>query len=290
MFTELLGEGKILIFDGGFGTQLAQRGAKPGGESNITSPGVVEDVHKAYIAAGSNVIITNTFCMNRYYMASNGVNGSVEEINRAGVEIARRAAGGRAAVMGDIGPTGKLLKPIGELTEDEMYEAFSEQAAALASAGVDGFIIETMISLKEAVVAVRACKDAAKLPIAASMTYATARDGGRTTMGDKAAACAAELEKAGADVLGSNCGDLDPQEVAIVVASYRSVSNLPVLVEPNAGKPKLDENDKAVYEMKPGDFAEGVKACIAAGARLLGGCCGTTPDHIRALVEMVSAM
>ncbi|MFA6448366.1 MAG: homocysteine S-methyltransferase family protein [bacterium] len=288
-FLKFVGANKIVIFDGAMGTQLNARGAKPGGTSNIAFPEIVADVHRAYIDAGSNAIITNTFCMNSLYLKSQGSAGDVAAINRAGVVIARKAAGDSAAVIGDIGPTGEMLKPVGVCAEEQMYEAFLEQARALAEAGVDAFIIETMIDYREAACAVRACKENFKLPVIGSMTYATViKGGGLTTMGHKAADCAAALEKAGADFLGSNCGDLDPKEVAIVVASYRSVSALPILVEPNAGKPRLDENDRAVYDMPPAEFAEGVRECIAAGASLAGGCCGTSPEHIRAVAEMAA--
>ncbi len=287
-FQRLHNSDGIIIFDGAMGTQLAARGAKPGGASNLAAPEVVADVHRAYIEAGANAIITNTFCMNKLYITAQGMAGDIAAINRAGVEIARKAAGDSVAVIGDIGPSGEMLKPVGWCTEELMYEAFLEQARVLAEAGVDAFIIETMIDNREAACAVRACKEYIKLPVIASMTYATALKGGLTTMGHKAADNAAALEKAGADFLGSNCGDLDPKEVAVIVASYRTVSALPVLVEPNAGKPRLNENDRAVYEMEPAVFAEGVRECIAAGATLAGGCCGTSPAHIRAIADMAA--
>ncbi len=290
-FMKLVADRRYVVFDGAMGTQLVARGAKPGGMSNIESPEIVTAVHRAYIEAGANAIITNTFCMNPIYMKAQGITGDVAEINRAGVEIARKAAGDSVAVIGDIGPTGEMLKPVGTCTEEEMYESFLVQARALAEAGVDAFIIETMIDNREVACAVMACAKNFNLPVIGSMTYATVvRGGGITTMGHKAADNAAALEKAGASFLGSNCGDLDPAEVAVVVQSYKSVSSLPVLVEPNAGKPKLDDNDKAFYDMKPSDFAAGVRACIDAGATLAGGCCGTSPDHIRAIAEMCAAL
>ena len=285
-FLSLLKDQKIIILDGATGTQLAQRGAAPGGGANLSAPDVVAAVHCAYIEAGSHAVIANTFCLNRIYMDANKINAGVDEINRAGVDIARRAAGDNIAVLGDIGPTGKMLKPVGDCTEEQFIESFAEQARALAAAGADAFIIETMMDKNEAVCAVRACKQVSSLPVIASMTFATTRDGGRTTMGHKASDCAAALTETGADVLATNCGDLDPREVAIIVASYRSASALPILVEPNAGKPRLDDNNCAVYDMAPEDFAQGVATCMDAGATLIGGCCGTTPDHIRALARL----
>ena len=287
-FRELLNSNKIIIFDGATGTQLEQRGAPAGGKANLVAPDTVTAVHKAYIDAGSDAVISNTFCMNRVYMKNNKIDSDVATINAKSAGLARAAAGGGVAVMGDLGPTGEMLKPMGPMTEDELYDIFLEQAQALAGAGVDAFIIETMMDMNEAACAVRACKAAADLPVVASMTFATDRDGGRTTMGHRAADIAALLEKAGADVLGSNCGDLSPQEVAVIVASYKSASGLPVLAQPNAGKPRLDDNDQAVYDMPPDEFANGVAACLDAGATLVGGCCGTTPEHIRTLAELVA--
>jgi 5-methyltetrahydrofolate--homocysteine methyltransferase len=289
-FTELIESKKIIILDGATGTQLVQRGAPAGGAANLVAPDTVVAVHSAYIDAGSNAVIANTFCMNRIYMKHNKIDAGLEEINRAGVELARRAAGDRALVFGDIGPTGELLKPVGNITPEELYDVFLEQARALADAGVDAFIIETMMDMNEAACAVRACRENFAIPVIASMTFATDRDGGRTTMGHRAADCAATLEAAGAQSLASNCGDLAPSQVATIVRSYRSVSKLPILVEPNAGMPRLDDNDKAVYDMSPEDFAHGVAACIEAGAAMVGGCCGTTPEHIRALADLCKSL
>lgn len=288
-FGKLIKTKKVVIFDGGMGTQLVLRGAPPGGASNLAAPETVMEVQRAYVDAGADAIITNTFCMNRPYVEKQGVGGDVAAINRAGAELARKAAGENVAVLGDIGPTGLMLEPVGNSTVEEMYEAFAEQARALAGGGVDAFIVETMMDVREAACAVRACRDNFSLPVVASMTYATVKDGGRTTMGNRAADCAAELRKAGADVVGINCGDLDPAEVAVVVESYRSAAELPVLVQPNAGKPRLNEQGETVYDMAPADFADWVAKCLDAGATLAGGCCGTTPEHIRAVAKMAAA-
>lgn len=284
-FAELLKSNKIVIVDGAMGTQLSQRGARAGAESNLKFPDVVVDVHRAYIEAGADAIISNTFCMNRIYMETNHIADDLEAINRAGVELALKASDGRVAVLGGIGPTGQMLAPMGTATEQQLYDAFLEQARVIAAAGADAFIIETMMDMNETVCAVRACKENFELPVIASLTYATALGGGRTTMGHRAADIAAALEKAGADVLSANCGVLDPAEVATIAAAYRSASKLPILVEPNAGKPRLDERDKAVYDMLPEDFAKGVAVCVEAGATLVGGCCGTSPAHINALAK-----
>jgi 5-methyltetrahydrofolate--homocysteine methyltransferase len=280
--------GHPVVLDGAMGTQLAVRGANGGGPNCLSCPDVVLDVHRAYIDAGSDAIITNTFSMNLLYMASHGIAAPVAELNAAGVRIARSAAaaapeGRTVHVLGDIGPTGGMLEPFGTLTVDEVEDAFREQAASLAAEGVDAFIIETFYDLQEALCAVRACRRVdANIPIIASMIYTTASEGGRTMMGNSAADCARLLSVAGASVIGTNCGDLDPATVALIVAEYRNVVSLPLMVEPNAGLPTLVDG-KTVFTMTVDDFVQGVIGCRKAGAGLLGGCCGTDPAFIAAI-------
>jgi 5-methyltetrahydrofolate--homocysteine methyltransferase len=182
--------------------------------------------------------------------------------------------------------TGQLLEPYGTYKESQFYGTFKEQAEILAESGVDGFIIETMFDLREAVCAVRACKDNTSLPVIVSMAFATEEKGGRTMMGNSAEQCAGDLTDAGADAVGANCGDLDPSQMAVVVSLLKSATSLPVLAQPNAGKPKL-VGDQTVFEMAPAAFSAGIAECLRAGARLVGGCCGTTPAHIRAVAEIL---
>jgi 5-methyltetrahydrofolate--homocysteine methyltransferase len=188
-------------------------------------------------------------------------------------------------VLGDISSTGQLLEPYGDYTEAAFYETFREQAEVLAEEGVDGFIIETMFDLREALCALRACQDVADLPVLVSLAFATPANGGRTIMGNSAAEVARAVAEAGAHAVGANCGDLDPAEVATVVSEMRAATSLPILAQPNAGKPRL-VNGKAEYDMTPATFAAGMRQCLEAGTRLVGGCCGTGPEHIRALVRM----
>lgn len=288
-FKERIESGGILIFDGAMGTQLEQRGAPAGGESNLKAPEIVVQVQKAYVDAGSGAIIANTFCLCDIYAKSHKMDFDIVEANIKGVELARSAAGGNAMVMGDIGPTGQMLKPYGDFDEEQFYETFLAQAKILAKAGVDAFIIETMSDLKEAVCAVKACSKNFDIPVIASMTYSTERDGGRTVMGDRAGYCAAALAEAGAAVIGANCGELAPQQMATIIGSYRAAVDLPLLAQPNAGKPRI-EGDVTVYDMGPAEFAEGIRTCIEAGARLVGGCCGTSPAHIKAVADMAAGL
>jgi len=200
--------------------------------------------------------------------------------------LARKAVGKERYVLGDISSTGQLLEPYGTYKESQFYDAFREQAGILAESGVDGFIIETVFDLREALCALRACKENFSLPVIVSMAFKTEEKGGRTMMGDSAEQCAKSLTDAGADVIGANCGDLDPAQMAVVVSFLKSATTLPVLAQPNAGRPKLI-GDKTVFEMAPASFAAGIAECLGAGARLVGGCCGTSPEHIRAVTDVL---
>lgn len=280
-------ENQTVVLDGAMGTQLDKRGLMSRGRVNLDAPEAVIEVHREYIAAGSQAIITNTLTMNRIYIETHDVGVSVEEVNRAGARIAREAAQGKAFVLGNMCSTGQMLEPYGDYTEQQFLDNFKEQAQALADSGVDAFIIETMFDLAETVCAVRACKEVASLPVIVGMAFSTDANGGRTMMGNSAEDCARRLADAGADVVGMNCGEIDPREMASLAAIMRSAVSIPIMVEPNAGKPKLVAG-KTVHDMSPDDFAAGVIECHKAGATLLGGCCGTSPDHIRALSEKLA--
>jgi 5-methyltetrahydrofolate--homocysteine methyltransferase len=287
ILSEFLQKQPIILLDGGMGTQLAKRGLPMGGQNSLLNPEAVLAVHTNYVHAGCQVLITNTLTMNRMYIETHNVGVDVKAVNLAGARLARQAAGTDRYVLGDISSTGRLLEPYGDLKEGDAFESFKEQAAYLLEAGVDGLIIETMIDLNETLCALRACKAVTALPVIASLSFATTKRGGRTTMGNSAADCAKTLTDAGADVIGTNCGDLTPLEMAEVIATLRNATTVPLIAQPNAGKPRL-ENDQTIFDMGPAEFAQGVLACINAGARLVGGCCGTSPDHIRAVAELVS--
>jgi 5-methyltetrahydrofolate--homocysteine methyltransferase len=281
---EALKNRDVILLDGATGTELAKHGLMSRGRTNLDEPDAVLAIHQEYIQSGSDALTTNTLTMNRIYIETHNVSVSLRDVNKAGVELARQAAGGQRYVLGDISSTGQLLEPYGTYKESQLYEAFREQADILAESGVDGFIIETMFDLREAVCAARACKDNLSLPVIVSMAFATEEKGGRTMMGDSAEQCAKNLADAGADAIGANCGDLDPARMAGVISVMRSATSLPLLAQPNAGKPKL-VGSETVFEMAPASFAAGMAECVQAGARLVGGCCGTSPEHIRALAR-----
>jgi len=277
----------IILLDGAMGTQLDKRGLMSRGRNNLDAPEAVLEIHRKYARCGCAALTTNTLTMNRIYIETHNVGVDVQDVNRAGAELARQAAGDGQYVLGDISSTGQMLEPYGDYKESQFYDAFKEQAQALAEAGVDGFIIETMFDLREALCALRACKDNLQLPVIASMAFSTEEKGGRTMMGNSAEDCASQLAKAGADAIGANCGDIDPSQMAVVISVFKSATELPVLAQPNAGKPRLVDN-KTVFEMAPADFAAGITQCLHSGARLVGGCCGTTPEHIRAVAEALN--
>ena len=285
-FLQLLKDQRVVLLDGAMGTELGKKGLMSQGRTNLDAPQVVLDVHRAYAQAGCDALITNTLTMNRIYIETHKVGVLVQEVNRAGAELARQVAGDRLCVLGDMSSTGQLLEPYGTCTESQFYDAFREQAEALAQAGVDGFIIETVFDLREALCALGACKENFALPVAVCMTFQTDKNGGRTMMGDTAEQCARQLAAAGADVIGANCGEIDPLQMSRVVAILKAATDRPIAAQPNAGIPRLVE-DKTVFDMEPAPFAEGIRECIRAGAQVLGGCCGTTPEHIRAIHQLI---
>jgi 5-methyltetrahydrofolate--homocysteine methyltransferase len=285
-FREFLRSQKPILLDGAMGTTLDKRGLMSRARNNLDSPQVVLEIHKEYAACGCHILTTNTLTMNSVYIRTHNVDVDVREVNKAGAELARQAAGKNQYVLGDISSTGQLLKPYGDYEEKCFYDAFREQAGILAEAGVDGFIIETIFDVREAICALRACKDNFSLPVIVSIAFATDVNGGRTIMGNTASQCAEKLTDAGADVIGANCGDIDPARMAVVISLLCSATKLPVLAQPNAGKPRLHEG-ATVFDMTPESFAGGIIDCISAGAQLVGGCCGTTPDHIKAVADVL---
>jgi len=285
-FSERLKEDKIILLDGAIGTELDKRGLMGRASNNLDAPEAVLEIQREYIDCGCDALTANTLTMNRIYIETHNLDISVQEVNEAGVELARQAAGTERYVLGNLSSTGQLLEPYGTYKESQFYDAFREQADILAGSGVDGFIIETMFDLREALCALRACKENYQLPVIVSIAFSTVEKGGRTMMGDSAEQCAKSLTDAGADVVGANCGELDPAQMAIIVSVLKSATTVPVLAQPNAGRPKLID-DKTVFEMTPAQFAEGIAECLRAGARLVGGCCGTSPSHIRAVADIL---
>lgn len=289
LLLELLKRKRPLLADGAMGTRLLELGLPSGTPPelwNEQAPDAVLQVHKSYIEAGSDIILTNSFGAGRRKLARLGLADKAASLARRAAELAREAAGDRAAVLGSIGPTGELLKPLGKLTLKEARESYAEQAQALAQGGVDALILETFFDLEELKAALVTALQATDLPIACSMTF---RAGGKTMMGVSVERFAREIEALGEErivLLGANCGAGPKEMEAIAERLCAAAKRLPVLAKPNAGQPKLVE-DHTVYEASPRDFAESARSWIRAGVKVVGGCCGTTAEHIKALAEVV---
>ena len=279
----------VTVADGGWSTQLQMRGVPPdvmAETANLTHPATVSSLARAYLDAGARFITTNTFAANRLTVERRGVSHSVAEINRRGAELARQAVGTQEAwVVGSIGPSGKILA-VREATGEELTPLFAEQAQALAEGGVDAILLETFSELAEVLLALRVVKDATGLPVIASMSFDSGPQRTRTMMGAHAGESAAALEDAGADVVGCNCGSGINHALPAVVA-LRAGTSLPLWVKPNAGLPEL-ENDRAVWKQTPEDFAAQVPLLLDVGANIIGGCCGSGPEHIRRVAMVVA--
>jgi 5-methyltetrahydrofolate--homocysteine methyltransferase len=274
------------------GTELQRRGLGRGvapDSWNITHPDQVKAVHEAYIQAGAKVILTNTFGANAMRLEEDS-QYSVQQLNQAGAKIARDCAGQSALVFGDIGPSGRedQLPPYGNQPEETFYNAFKEQAIALAEAGVDAILVETMSNLAEAVIAVRAVEDNTSLPVVCTMSFArppaSRPEDFRTLWGDALSDIIDSLTQEGAEVLGSNCGDL-VEEMPQLAKKMREITDLPLIFEVNAGRPRVDEEYRTIYPLDPRGLAEIASELAEAGANIVGGCCGTTPEHIAAISE-----
>lgn len=277
-----------VLTDGAWGTQLQAHGLPPGEVGdvwNVVYPERVEAVARAYVDAGSQIILTNTFRANRIALERSAERDRVVDINRAGVEISRRAAQGRALVFASIGPTGKLLMRR-DITESALAAAFAEQAHALAEAGADALVVETMSDVVEARIAVEAAA-ATGLPVVACMVFDAGKAKDRTMMGVSAQQAAVDLTRAGAAIVGANCG-LGIEQVVPICAALAGATDRPIWIKPNAGIPELIAGE-IVYRMTPEAFAGYVPQLIAAGARFIGGCCGTTPAFIAALRSQLRA-
>ncbi len=286
-----LGVGEILISDGAWGTQLQAHGLQTGECPelwNLTKPEQVSLVAQSYIEAGADIILTNTFGASPFKLSQYGCDNRTAEINRQGVALSRQAAGDDHYVLASVGPTGQFVEPLGDVTETDMQAAFQKQIAAQAEGGADAILIETMADLKEAELAVRAAKRVCSLPVCVTMTFEAGQQGYRTMMGVSIEQAVTKLINIGVDIIGTNCGNGIEQMIEII-RTMRSFTNTSLIAHPNAGMPRL-ENGQTVFDQSPEDFAAHVPTLIDAGAQIVGGCCGTTPEHIRTIAETVHRM
>ncbi|UCG87815.1 MAG: homocysteine S-methyltransferase family protein [Gemmatimonadota bacterium] len=275
--------------DGAMGTMLFDRGLQPGAcpESvTLSHPEMLGRIAQLYLDAGADILTTNTFGASPARLSTYGLEDKTEVLNETAVRVIRDVVGDRAYVAGSCGPSGKLLEPYGDAKPDDLYEGFCRQAGSLAAAGVDCVFVETMVDLAEARLAVRAVKDTApNIPVAACMTFDPTPKGYYSVMGVSVAAAAAGLAESGAEAVGSNCGN-GSENMVEVAREFKEATDLPVIIQPNAGMPQT-EGGRIVYDETPDYMATAAKELVALGIAVIGGCCGTTPEHIAAIRAVV---
>ncbi|MGE5457992.1 MAG: homocysteine S-methyltransferase family protein [Methanococcaceae archaeon] len=282
--------GTVLLSDGAMGTELQKRGMAEGvcpEELNFVQPELIQAVHRDYYKAGSDIVETNTFGANRVRLSLYQLEGRAREFARRGAELAREVCPKGKYVAGSIGPTGDILEPLGSLTMQVAYAAFAEQALALAEGGVDIIFIETMMSIEEVEIAVNAAKRTTELPVAATMTFEVSPNGIRTMWGVDIPTAVERLTFAGADIIGSNCGK-GFEEMNAVISEMKLLTEKPLMAQANAGIPEW-KNGMSIYKETPEMIAPEVEKLLQSGISILGGCCGTTPAHIKAMRGLVNS-
>jgi 5-methyltetrahydrofolate--homocysteine methyltransferase len=292
-FKERVARGDILISDGALGTYLQAKGLRPGECPEawcISHPEVVIGIHEAYIAAGADIIETNSFGGTCYKLEPYGLADKVRELNLAAVALAKQASTGKVYVAASVGPTGRIVEDEGgDVTPQDLYNAFKEQVVALEEGGADALCIETMASLAEALQAIKAAKENTKLPVICTFTFEAGPRGFRTMMGVTPERAAREAVATGADIVGANCGNGIVNMIEIARQTRAALPNTPILIQANAGLPVL-EGEKTVFKETPEFMASKVPELIQAGAQIIGGCCGTTPDHIAAMARVARGL
>ncbi len=288
----------ILIADGAMGTMLQSKGLGRGEcpeEWNVSHREEVKAIHEAYLRAGCNLILTNTFGGNGFKLKKFSLEDRSDELNLTGARIAREAIeqvplsntyAQSLFVLGDVGPTGEFMEPVGSVKAGDFYQAFKEQTLALVEGGANAIIVETMSSLEECQTAVRAAKENTNLLVIASMSFDPGKKGFRTMMGVDIPTMVKGLSESGADVIGTNCGGIGLEEMAEIIKEMRTLTDKPLIAQPNAGKPALVDG-KTVYNESPEVMATQVEELIKAGANIIGGCCGTTPEHMSKIVKAI---
>ena len=280
---------RTVLLDGGMGTELMKKGFPQGAcpESwNAEKPDVVKQIHKSYYDAGSDAVLTNSFGGNKIKISAHGLEKKCYELNYAAAKIANEVKPKGRFLGGSMGPTGKFLKPQGDYAESDFEEAFAEQARGLADGGVDFLLIETQYDLKEALCALRGARQVTHLPVYVTMTFNRTPRGFFTLMGNSVSQCLKELEAQGVPVVGSNC-TLNSEEMTELVKTMRGLTALPIIAQANAGKPSLSSEGEVSYSQGLEDYVRFIPQMIKNGANLVGGCCGTNPDYIRKMAQII---
>ena len=289
-FLERLNSGKVLVADGATGSNLQKMGLKPGQAPEdlvIDNPDILLKLESMFVEAGSDIILTCTFGGTRMRMKDSKYQDRAPEVNTRAGELARRAASARTGVLvaGSMGPVGALIKPYGPLDAEEVKVTFAEQAIALTEGGVDLLVIETMFSFEETTAAYEGARSATDLPIVVSFSYDR---GTRSMMGVKPKDVMKKYAGMGANVIGANCGTTLENMETVIKEYADTVTNFPMWAKPNAGVPRMDvQTEKAIYDTSPEDMAVFAKKYVALGAKIVGGCCGSTPEHVAAIARAV---
>ncbi|OQX88433.1 hypothetical protein B6D60_02255 [candidate division KSB1 bacterium 4484_87] len=285
---DLIKEKSLVISDGAWGTLLQQKGLPPGGcpESwNISHADVVRQIPEQYISAGAEVVLTNSFGGSPFKLDLFGLADSAYNLNFAAAKISREAAGDTVLVLASVGPTSKFLAPIGDVSEKEMIENFKIQIKGLAEGGADAILIETMSDIGEANCAVKAAREVCDLPVLVSMTLEKGKKGYRTLMGNSVEEIVNFFTREGVDILGTNCGN-GTAGIVEIVREFRQLTDKPIVAHPNAGLPIVQDGE-TIFPERPDEMASLVPDLVDAGANIIGGCCGTGPDHIRAISQQI---
>ncbi len=291
---ERISKGEKLTADGAMGSLLMARAkdlikGKCPEIINLSRPDILEEVANLYLEAGAEIIQTNTFGGSPLKLSDYSLDEKTEEINMAAIQAVKKVVEGKAYVSASCGPCGKMLKPYGELESDVMYESFVRQLKSVIEAGADIICVETMTDIQEAILAIKAARSiSSSIPVMATMTFDKTKRGFFTMMGVNIEKAAKELEAAGADIIGSNCGN-GIENMILIAKEYRSFSSLPLIIQSNAGLPEI-RGDATVYPETPEFMAEKSKDLVDAGVSIIGGCCGTTPEHIRVISQKVRSL
>lgn len=286
---DIIKSGKVLLCDGAVGTMLMKKGVKPGGCMeilNIEKPEIVEEIASDYFNAGADIVLTNTLGGTPLKLAQYGLDDKTDVINSSAVKIVRRVSEVNCFVVASIGSTGRILKPYGDISPEEVFESFKKQLEILHSEGIDGICVETMTDLEEAKLAVSASKEIApEIPVMATMTFDATERGFFTIMGNNIEASIAGLKEAGADIIGSNCGN-GIENMVKIAKEFTNLTDMPVIIQSNAGLPKSVDGN-LVFSETPEFMSEHCQYLLDAGIKIIGGCCGTTPEHISAFRKLI---